>query len=167
MSRARFKAATVRERSQVGGLGNRRWAWLAALALLAAPLHAATLAEQIARLLDASTATRTAFWGIRIVDLESGRTLFELNPDRGFVPASNAKLFTTALALVRLGADFTFQTRVLAYGGPDADGRIAGPLTLVAIPTSPGGTYPTAWGARAETRWRPWRTWRTRWRRAE
>jgi D-alanyl-D-alanine carboxypeptidase/D-alanyl-D-alanine-endopeptidase (penicillin-binding protein 4) len=119
-----------RQMSRAGGW-KRRSAWLAALALLAAPLHAATLAEQIARLLDASTATRTAFWGIQIVDLESGRTLYELNPERGFVPASNAKLFTTALALVRLGADFTFQTRVLAPSGPDADGRIAGPLTLV------------------------------------
>lgn len=110
--------------------GNRRSAWVAVLALLAAPLHAASLAEQIVRLLDASTATRTAFWGIQIVDLESGRTLYELNPDRGFVPASNAKLFTTALALLRLGPDFTFQTRVLAKSGPDADGRIAGGLTL-------------------------------------
>jgi len=104
---------------------------VAALILLAAPLEAASLAGQIARLLDSSTATRTAFWGIQIVDLESGRTLYELNPDRGFVPASNAKLFTTALALIRLGPDFTFQTRVLAKSGPDADGRIAGPLTLM------------------------------------
>jgi len=130
MSRARFRAATARERSPASGPGNLRWVRLASLVLLAAPLHAASLAEQIARLLDSSTATRTAFWGIQIVDLESGRTLYELNPDRGFVPASNAKLFTTALALLRLGPDFTFQTRVLAESGPGADGRIAGPLTL-------------------------------------
>ena len=110
--------------------GKPRWAWLAPLLLLATPLHAASLAEQIARLLDSSTATRTAFWGIQIVDLESGRTVYELNSDRGFVPASTAKLFTTALALVRLGPEFTFQTRVLAGSGPDADGRLAGPLTL-------------------------------------
>jgi D-alanyl-D-alanine carboxypeptidase/D-alanyl-D-alanine-endopeptidase (penicillin-binding protein 4) len=109
----------------------RRWVWVAALILLAAPLPAASLAAEIARLLDASTATRTAFWGIQIADLESGRTLYELNPERAFVPASNAKLFTTALALVRLGPDFTFQTRVLAASAPDANGRIAGPLTLV------------------------------------
>jgi D-alanyl-D-alanine carboxypeptidase/D-alanyl-D-alanine-endopeptidase (penicillin-binding protein 4) len=130
MSRAGFRAATVRERSPAGGLGNRSWVSLAAFLLLAGPLHAASLAERIAHLLDSSTATRTAFWGIQIVDLESGRTLYELNPDRGFVPASNAKLFTTALALVRLGPEFTFQTRVLAGSGPDSDGRIAGPLTL-------------------------------------
>ena len=131
MSRARCRAVTVRERQPARAPGKRRPACLAVLVLLAAPLHAASLAEQIARLLDASTATRTAFWGIQIVDLESGRTLYELNPDRGFVPASNVKLFTTALALVRLGADFTFQTRVLAQSGPDTDGRIAGPLTLM------------------------------------
>jgi D-alanyl-D-alanine carboxypeptidase/D-alanyl-D-alanine-endopeptidase (penicillin-binding protein 4) len=40
-------------------------------------------------------------------------------------------LFTTALALARLGPDFTFQTRVLAGGPPDSEGRIHGDLRLV------------------------------------
>ena len=56
------------------------------------------------------------------MDLGSGKTLYELNPDHFFVPASNTKLFTTALALTRLGPDFTFQTRVLADAPPDALG---------------------------------------------
>jgi D-alanyl-D-alanine carboxypeptidase/D-alanyl-D-alanine-endopeptidase (penicillin-binding protein 4) len=47
------------------------------------------------------------------------------------VPASNTTLVTTATALMRLGPDFTFQTRVLADAGPDGVGRIAGPLLLV------------------------------------
>ena len=49
-----------------------------------------------------------------MVDLASGKTIYELNPEHYFVPASNAKLFSTALALTRLGADYRFQTRVLA-----------------------------------------------------
>ena len=65
------------------------------------------------------------------MDLGSGKTLYELNPDRFFVPASNTKLFTTALALTRLGPDFTFQTRVVADSPPDAEGRIRGALRLV------------------------------------
>jgi D-alanyl-D-alanine carboxypeptidase/D-alanyl-D-alanine-endopeptidase (penicillin-binding protein 4) len=93
-------------------------------------LSAAGLPESIQKLLDSNTAARTAFWGIQVTELATGKIVYELNPDHFFVPASNAKLFSTALALNRLGPAFTFQTRVLA-AAPDADGRIAGPLRLV------------------------------------
>ena len=75
---------------------------LAAAALAAALVSQAfggSLAENIDRLIASSLAARTAFWGIQVVDLESGKTLYESNPDHFFVPASNTKLFTTALAL--------------------------------------------------------------------
>jgi D-alanyl-D-alanine carboxypeptidase/D-alanyl-D-alanine-endopeptidase (penicillin-binding protein 4) len=98
---------------------------------LALELSAASLPESIEKLLAASPAARPAFWGIQIVDLASGKTLYELNPDHFFVPASNAKLFSTALALTRLGPDFTFQTRVVAGSPPDAEGRIHGAVRLV------------------------------------
>ena len=97
---------------------------------MGAQLLAAALPESIQKLIDSSPAARTAFWGIQIVDLATGKTLYELNPDHYFVPASNAKLFSTALALTRLGADFTFQTRVLAQPAPDEHGRIRGSLRL-------------------------------------
>jgi D-alanyl-D-alanine carboxypeptidase/D-alanyl-D-alanine-endopeptidase (penicillin-binding protein 4) len=87
----------------------------------------ASLAEKIDRVL----ASSKAFWGIQVVDLESGKTLYRWNADRFFVPASNTKLFTTAMALSRLGPNFTFQTRVVADAAPDTNGRIAGPLRLV------------------------------------
>jgi D-alanyl-D-alanine carboxypeptidase/D-alanyl-D-alanine-endopeptidase (penicillin-binding protein 4) len=102
-----------------------------AAAMLAGGLSAASLAENIERLIAASPAARTAFWGIRMVDLASGKTLYEANPDHFFVPASNTKLFTTAMALERLGPDFAFRTRVVADGPPDAEGRIHGALRLV------------------------------------
>jgi len=102
----------------------------AALFLLCAQLPAAALPESIQKLLDSSPAARTAFWGIQIVDLATGKTLYELNPNHYFVPASNAKLFSTALSLTRLGADFTFQTRVLSQTPPDELGRIRGWLRL-------------------------------------
>jgi D-alanyl-D-alanine carboxypeptidase/D-alanyl-D-alanine-endopeptidase (penicillin-binding protein 4) len=102
----------------------------AALFLLGAQLLCAALPESIQKLLDSSPAARTAFWGMQIVDLATGKTLYELNPDHYFVPASNVKLFSIALALTRLGADFTFQTRVLAAAPPDEAGRIRGDLRL-------------------------------------
>ncbi|MCU1236610.1 MAG: D-Ala-D-Ala carboxypeptidase, partial [Candidatus Solibacter sp.] len=104
---------------------------LLALACIALAVSAAGLPENIQKVIDASPAARTAFWGIQIVDLASGKALYELNPDHYFVPASNAKLFSTALALTRLGPDYTFQTRVTADATPDAQGRIAGDLRLV------------------------------------
>jgi D-alanyl-D-alanine carboxypeptidase/D-alanyl-D-alanine-endopeptidase (penicillin-binding protein 4) len=95
---------------------------------LALPLAAAGPQGQpgarIAAFLDASPVARTSFWGVRIVSLDRNRVLFERNASRLFLPASNAKLFTTALALVRLGPDYRFQTRVLADRTPGEDGCV-------------------------------------------
>jgi D-alanyl-D-alanine carboxypeptidase/D-alanyl-D-alanine-endopeptidase (penicillin-binding protein 4) len=99
--------------------------------LLATTAAAASLPQQIERLLASSPAAKTAFWGIQVVDLASGRTVYERHADHFFVPASNTKLFTTAMAISRLGPEYTFQTRVLAAAPPDGSGRIVGPLRLV------------------------------------
>jgi len=117
---------------------------LALMLLLATAGHTATLAQQIERLLAASPAAKAAFWGIDVVDLATGRTLYQQNADHFFVPASNTKLFTTALALSRLGPHHTFQTRVLADAAPDASGRIAGSLRLIGggDPNLSGRTLP-------------------------
>src|SRR5690348_17360884 len=44
-----------------------------------------------------------ADWGISVVSLDSGRTLYAHDAGKLFVPASNAKLYTAALALSDLG----------------------------------------------------------------
>ncbi|HWD00274.1 MAG TPA: D-alanyl-D-alanine carboxypeptidase/D-alanyl-D-alanine-endopeptidase [Candidatus Sulfopaludibacter sp.] len=104
------------------------------LLLLLAGLNqavAASLADRIEALIAASPSASGAFWGIQAVDLSGGATLFELNANHFFIPASNTKLFTTAMALSRLGPEFTFQTRVLATVPIDANGTIAGDLRLL------------------------------------
>jgi serine-type D-Ala-D-Ala carboxypeptidase/endopeptidase (penicillin-binding protein 4) len=101
-----------------------------ALFFLAVSLPAATLGERINQAIAKSAAARAAFWGIQVVDLGTGKTLYERNPESFFVPASNTKLFTAAMALNRLGPDFTFVTRVLADTAPDSLGRISGDLCL-------------------------------------
>jgi D-alanyl-D-alanine carboxypeptidase/D-alanyl-D-alanine-endopeptidase (penicillin-binding protein 4) len=103
----------------------------ALLLLFAATAAAASLPAAIEHLLASSPAAKTAFWGIQIVDLASGKTLYELNADHFFVPASNTKLFTTAMALSRLGPEYSFETRVFAAASPDSGGRIVGPLRLI------------------------------------
>ena len=89
------------------------------------------LARQIERAIAESPIARSAAWGIQATELASGKTLFQLNPDHFFVPASNTKLFTTSLALVKLGPDFTFHTRVVATAAPGPDGVIDSDLILV------------------------------------
>ncbi len=72
-----------------------------------------------------------AFWGILIVDRDSGEILSELNADKFVTPASNAKIFTTALALSTLGPDFRFHTTLETTGLLGPDGRLVGDLVLV------------------------------------
>lgn len=54
--------------------------------------------------------------GIKVVSLQSGKTLYELNSERLFTPASNNKLYTGLGALMLLGKDFTFETSVYLNG---------------------------------------------------
>ena len=111
--------------------------WLVWLILGPWLLVAAPPADRIAAIAARSPVTRQAFWGAKVVDAESGKTIYEKNADKLFIPASNAKLFTTALALVRLGPDHLFRTLIVAGRKPDADGVLDGDLSIV------GGGDPT------------------------
>jgi D-alanyl-D-alanine carboxypeptidase/D-alanyl-D-alanine-endopeptidase (penicillin-binding protein 4) len=71
-----------------------------------------------------------AQWGVKVVSLDSGETLFERNADKLLKPASNAKLYTAALALDRLGPDYRIQTSFYAAAKPDAEGVIHGDLLV-------------------------------------
>jgi len=53
-------------------------------------------------------------WGVLVVSLTRGDTLYAENPDLLLKPASTMKLMTTALALEKFGPDHTFRTQVLA-----------------------------------------------------
>ena len=104
---------------------------LALFWFLISALPAAGLPAKIQQVLDASTRVQRGFLGLAIVNLASGEVVFESNSSHLFVPASNTKLFTTALGLTRLGPDYRFHTTVVASPEPDRDGRIAGTVTLV------------------------------------
>jgi len=62
----------------------------------------------------------SAQWGVEVVSLDRDEILFEHNPNRLYMPASNNKLLTSAAALVRLGPDYRFETLV------STDGEISG-----------------------------------------
>lgn len=114
-----------------------RFLFLFCAATLAA---APPLRQQIEKILADSPAASRTFWGIHVVDLKSGTILYDQNASHFFTPASNMKLFTTALALLRLGPGYRFTTLVTAMAEPDANGRIRGDLRLI------GGGDPTLSG---------------------
>ena len=70
-------------------------------------------------------------WGILLVEAESGETLYEQNADKFFVPASNMKLFSTALALAKLGPDFRSHTTLETRGAISSEGVLSGDVALV------------------------------------
>ncbi len=90
---------------------------------------AKALAREIDALL-ADPAVARAHWGI-VVTAMDGSPIYSLNDGQLFQPASNAKLFTTAAAIALLGANTTFETRVVAKGVLDDTGRLRGDLYLV------------------------------------
>lgn len=86
--------------------------------------------ERAAAALTANGAER-AYWGALIVDAETGQTLYSLNADHYFKPASNIKLFTTTLALATLGPDHRIRTTIESEGTLGRDGLLRGDLVLV------------------------------------
>ncbi len=68
-------------------------------------------------------------WGVHVLDLTTGETLYARNAQKNFVPASVMKLFTTAAALDGLGPDFRYTT-TLYLDGAVRDGRLDGNLVV-------------------------------------
>lgn len=87
------------------------------------------LARQIDKTIDESDLA-SARWGVHVVSLADGSTLYQRNADKLFTPASNMKIYTTGVALDLLGADFRWRTSVYANTQPDASGRVSGDLIL-------------------------------------
>src|SRR5687767_14540399 len=73
---------------------------------------------------------RSATWGILVVDPERGDTVVSYNPAKLFMPASNMKIITGAVALAQLGPDYRFRTTLLATG-PIVGGKLRGDLVIV------------------------------------
>jgi len=103
--------------------------------VLGAIHNQAIAAEPISKRVESvikSPGYQSGHWGLLVVDSKTGATVYERNPDELFCPASVTKLFSTAAAMIDLGADHRFQTPVVRKGDLEKDGTLKGDLILVA-----------------------------------
>lgn len=86
-----------------------------------APASIADLQQRFAQLIE-QPKYAGALWGVKVVSLDTGKTLFEHHPRKLFSPASNSKLYTVALALDRLGPEFKIRTSLYSNSKPTNEG---------------------------------------------
>jgi D-alanyl-D-alanine carboxypeptidase/D-alanyl-D-alanine-endopeptidase (penicillin-binding protein 4) len=89
--------------------------------------------SELARLINEAIDTSEfagARWGVYVVSSQDGHAVYARNSDQLFTPASNMKVYTTAVALDLLGADYRWRTSVYAAAAPDAKGVVSGDLVL-------------------------------------
>lgn len=132
--------------------GRHRPSWLAILAWVStgcATLPGGggpSLETQIDAIIDAPP-LHQVHWGILVVEADGGKVLYQRNPHRKFVPASNMKILSTAAALSLLGPDFRYETSLWAAGEVDREtSTLEGDLVLIPSgdPTLSRRFYPTA-----------------------
>jgi D-alanyl-D-alanine carboxypeptidase/D-alanyl-D-alanine-endopeptidase (penicillin-binding protein 4) len=86
------------------------------------------LRQDLARVFGAPIMARAA-WAVEIRSLDTGERLYELNPGRLMMPASNMKILTLAVAAEVLGWDHRFAT-ILETAAPVEAGVLKGDLLL-------------------------------------
>ena len=68
--------------------------------------------------------------GVKIMDLSSKEVIYEKNAERTYTPASNQKVITAAAALLYLGSDYRFKTRLYTSEGTTDNGQFNGNVYL-------------------------------------
>lgn len=125
----------MRRSAGLDGAVRGRWIVTAALIALAGGVSARSIsADSLQARLDAifdAPLWKSSRWGVKVVDLETSRVLYERDAEKAFMPASNMKLVTTAAALSALGPDFRYETKIYASGDVGPDGTLKGDLVIV------------------------------------
>jgi D-alanyl-D-alanine carboxypeptidase/D-alanyl-D-alanine-endopeptidase (penicillin-binding protein 4) len=98
-------------------------------AAIAAPRDAAAMKTALKRAM-ARHPVDGATIGVAVQRLSDGRLIFTRNANTQLEIASNAKLFTTAAALWKLGPDYKFRTSIIANGVMVGD-MLQGDLVIV------------------------------------
>ena len=91
-----------------------------------------TSAGALQRHLDAllRNSTTGGEWGVMVISLSRGDTLYARRPDELIQPASTMKLYTAAMAFEAYGPAHQFRTEILRDADLTADGTVEGNLYL-------------------------------------
>jgi D-alanyl-D-alanine carboxypeptidase/D-alanyl-D-alanine-endopeptidase (penicillin-binding protein 4) len=123
-------------RRRLAGSGCALLAGLALAALLGSPAGAGTahlsarqVAQRVKQVLD-RPGLPPGFWGVSVIDVETGKPLYAWNERRLFVPASIQKIITGYAAWRVFGPDHRFRTGIATTGRLDTDGTLRGPLII-------------------------------------
>ena len=73
---------------------------------------------------------RNAHWGVLVVNPRTRDTIYSRNAGKLFMPASNQKIITSAVALTLLGPDYTYKT-TFAMTGEVRDSLLDGDLIVI------------------------------------
>jgi serine-type D-Ala-D-Ala carboxypeptidase/endopeptidase (penicillin-binding protein 4) len=66
-----------------------------------------------------------------IIDADSGKTVFEYNPDKSLIPASTLKIVTSSASLEMLGPEYTFRTSIGYTGSLNRrSGKLIGDIII-------------------------------------
>ena len=89
-------------------------------------------AEELRRSLDEilSSAGENAVWSVEVIEYPTGEVIYRRNPAYSLIPASNAKLFTTAAALKFLGGEHRISTLIMIDGDVDSSGILCGNIYI-------------------------------------
>src|ERR1700720_3467162 len=96
-------------------------------------VHPASSRAELAHSIDSLTSQpvfRNAHWGVLIVNPRTGDTLYSKNAGKLFMPASNMKIITSAVALTLLGPDYTYKTTFLSTSAAH-DSLLDGDLLVI------------------------------------
>ncbi|MCL4220680.1 MAG: D-alanyl-D-alanine carboxypeptidase/D-alanyl-D-alanine-endopeptidase [Phycisphaerales bacterium] len=125
----------------------RGWGQRAACSLVALAVTSLATGQELQYQFDAlrqRTDLGTATMSAIAMDVDSGQVLWSHRANQAMIPASNMKLLTSGAALMVLGAEFSFETKLVDAGGrlvlvgsgdpslgdPAVLGRSSTPMTL-------------------------------------
>jgi N-acyl-D-amino-acid deacylase len=91
----------------------------------------ATLEQRIEKIMSRPEFRHSRF-GVKFVNADTGKVVYELNSAQLFVPGSTTKLVTEGTLLELLGRDYRFHSKIYRTGPIQKDGTLRGDLILVA-----------------------------------